>query len=187
MALISRISRLFKADFHAVLDAIEEPDVLLKQSIREMHDCLAHTQGEIGQEIIKKTHLNRKIETLEQSILKLQEEIELCLSSENEALARNLVHKKLCLIQQNALMGSQLEQVVDAIKHLKNLEQEHSIILTEMQQKAAMALQTDACVSSAEVKSDYTISESDIDVALLKEKQRFSDSRSQSQGSHHEA
>ena len=36
MALITRISRLFTADFHAVLDRIEEPDVLLKHAIREM-------------------------------------------------------------------------------------------------------------------------------------------------------
>ena len=36
MALINRLSRLFKADFHAVLDQIEEPELLLKQAIREM-------------------------------------------------------------------------------------------------------------------------------------------------------
>ena len=38
MALISRVSRLFTADVHAVLDRIEEPEVLLKQAIREMED-----------------------------------------------------------------------------------------------------------------------------------------------------
>ena len=36
MALITRLSRLFQADFHAVLDRIEEPDIQLKQAIREM-------------------------------------------------------------------------------------------------------------------------------------------------------
>jgi len=43
MALINRISRLFKADFHAVLDHIEEPEALLKQAIRDMEDDLAKT------------------------------------------------------------------------------------------------------------------------------------------------
>ena len=38
MALINRISRLFTADMHAVLDRLEEPDVLLKQALREMED-----------------------------------------------------------------------------------------------------------------------------------------------------
>ena len=35
MPLINRISRLFKADFNAVLDNIEEPELLLHQAIRE--------------------------------------------------------------------------------------------------------------------------------------------------------
>ncbi len=47
MALINRISRLFKADFHAVLDQIEEPEMLLKQAIREMEDDLAETEQRI--------------------------------------------------------------------------------------------------------------------------------------------
>ena len=38
MALINRVSRLFKADFNAVLDQIEEPEQLLKQAIRDMED-----------------------------------------------------------------------------------------------------------------------------------------------------
>ena len=36
MALITRLSRLFEADFHAVLDRIEEPELQLKQAVREM-------------------------------------------------------------------------------------------------------------------------------------------------------
>ena len=44
MALITRISRLFKADFHAVLDQIEEPEQLLRQAIREMEDDLDATE-----------------------------------------------------------------------------------------------------------------------------------------------
>ena len=41
MELINRIARLFKADFHAVLDQIEEPEALLRQAIRDMEDELA--------------------------------------------------------------------------------------------------------------------------------------------------
>ena len=47
MALINRISRLVKADFHAVLDQIEEPGQLLKQAIRDMEDDLAETEKRI--------------------------------------------------------------------------------------------------------------------------------------------
>ena len=52
MALINRVARLFKADFHAVLDQIEEPELLLKQAVREMEDELA----ESGQRITVCAH-----------------------------------------------------------------------------------------------------------------------------------
>ena len=48
MALINRISRLFKSDFHAVLDQIEEPEQLLKQAIRDMEDELASAEQRIA-------------------------------------------------------------------------------------------------------------------------------------------
>ena len=41
MALITRVGRLFRADLHAVLDRVEEPEVLLRQAIREMEEELA--------------------------------------------------------------------------------------------------------------------------------------------------
>ena len=41
MALVNRISRIFSADLHAVLDRIEEPEVLLAQSLRETADAVA--------------------------------------------------------------------------------------------------------------------------------------------------
>ena len=40
MAIVNRIRRLFRADVHAVLDIIEEPEAILKQAIREMQEAL---------------------------------------------------------------------------------------------------------------------------------------------------
>ena len=47
MALINRMSRLFTADVHAVLDRIEEPDVLLRQAIREMEEALERSEHDV--------------------------------------------------------------------------------------------------------------------------------------------
>ena len=44
MALVTRLTRLFQADFHAVLDRIEEPDLQLRQAVREMQYALDHDQ-----------------------------------------------------------------------------------------------------------------------------------------------
>jgi phage shock protein A len=39
MALITRVARLFRADLHAVLDRLEEPETLLRQALREMEEA----------------------------------------------------------------------------------------------------------------------------------------------------
>ena len=44
MALIARVSRLFRADVNAVLDRMEEPEVLLRQALRDMQEALAQDQ-----------------------------------------------------------------------------------------------------------------------------------------------
>ena len=47
MALVSRLTRLFQSDFHAVLDRIEEPDALLRQAVRDMEDALARDEQRV--------------------------------------------------------------------------------------------------------------------------------------------
>lgn len=39
MILISRFSQLLRADLHAVLDRLEDPEALLRQAIRDMADA----------------------------------------------------------------------------------------------------------------------------------------------------
>ena len=95
MALINRISRLVKADFHAVLDNIEEPEQLLKQAIRDMEDDLAETE----QRIILCAHdqeaLSGRKTELENAITEIDTQLDLCFKSKKDDLAKTLIRKKL--------------------------------------------------------------------------------------------
>lgn len=95
MALITRISRLFKADFHAVLDQIEEPEQLLKQAIREMEDDLTATEKRIQLCAHEQAALVTRRDELESSLGDVDEELDLCFESKKNDLARGLVRKKL--------------------------------------------------------------------------------------------
>ena len=70
MALITRVARLFRADFHAVLDRVEEPDILLRQAIREMEDDLARDekgyqrQQQEAEQLAKKGFAYEKLRSL---------------------------------------------------------------------------------------------------------------------------
>ena len=173
MALINRFSRLFRADLHAVLDRIEEPVILLKQAVREMEDDVA--QDERNLKILQ--HELEQVPVLEEemttTLKELQLEISLCLDSDNETLARSVVKRKLeC--QQRA---KRLKQQADAMKKevaalTSRLENNHNR-LSAMQQKLEI-LEEDSSqnVSHKNIgEIDVAITDDDIEVALLKEKQ----------------
>ena len=95
MALINRISRLFRADFHAVLDRIEEPEQLLKQAIRDMEDDLAATEQHIALRSHDQDALSVRQSELETSIADLDTQLDLCFASKKDDLAKGLIRKKL--------------------------------------------------------------------------------------------
>ncbi|MDF1529748.1 MAG: PspA/IM30 family protein, partial [Sedimenticola sp.] len=95
MALITRVSRLFRADMHAVLDRIEEPDLLLKQAIREMEAAYSEDEQrsrllkhELGQLESRQQSCNKKLDTL-------AVELDICFHSGKEELARELIRRQL--------------------------------------------------------------------------------------------
>ena len=72
MALITRVTRLFAADMNAVIDQIEEPEMMLKQSLREMQETLAvseqrlkNLQLQLAQvdELLAQAELDRELPT----------------------------------------------------------------------------------------------------------------------------
>ena len=95
MALINRISRLVKADFHAVLDQIEEPEQLLKQAIRDMEDDLAETEQRINLCAHDQEALQVRKSELEATIAEIDGQLDLCFESDKEDLAKNLIRKRL--------------------------------------------------------------------------------------------
>ena len=95
MALINRISRLFKADFHAVLDQIEEPEALLKQAIRDMEDDLASVEQRINLCSHDQDALTQRKSELESAIAEYAVQLDLCFESDKHDLARNIIRKKL--------------------------------------------------------------------------------------------
>lgn len=178
MALINRFSRLFRADLHAVLDRIEEPTILLKQAVREMEDDVA--QDERNLKFLE--HELTQIPVLENEIAKtlgeLQQEIGLCLESDNEKLARSVIRRKLECQQH----GKRLRQKSDALEQevaaLVGRVETNRNRLTAMQQKLEILEQDDSQsmtqVSATDI--NVAISEDEIEVALLREKQARAES-----------
>lgn len=95
MALVNRISRLFKADFNAVLDQIEEPEALLKQAIRDMEDDLANTEQRINLCEHDQEALTQRRDEMNSAVAEYEVQLDLCFESGKDDLAKNIIRKKL--------------------------------------------------------------------------------------------
>ena len=173
MALINRFSRLFRPDLHAVLDRIEEPTILLKQAVREMEDDVV--QDERNLKIL--AHELEQIPVLEEEIEKtlneLQKEIELCLDSDNEKLARSVIKRKLECQQRAKRLRVKSDTLEKEVAGLAGRLDNNRGRLSAMQQKLEI-LEEDKSNSMQQASVcdvDVIISDDDIEVALLKEKQ----------------
>lgn len=175
MALINRVVRLFKADFHAVLDRVEEPGMLLRQSIREMQeDVAADKQRQRGFQYELRL-LQQSESGLQDSIKNIDSELDICFAANKEDLARNLVRRKLELQQRLKMLDQQLQKLKQQLSDIQDQMENKSQQLELMQQKAGYLLDSaETSVNEFDpfAGNEIGVQEVDVDVAFLKEQQR---------------
>jgi phage shock protein A len=176
MALITRISRLFQADLHAVLDRIEEPGALLRQAVREMEDDLARDeQGmkvlnhELGQLISRQTDISQSLDDIE-------DELDVCFESGKDDLARALIKRKLEALRFQKVLSRKREGQERTLNGLRARLQENRARLDSMRQKAELLAEETASDSLEDDWSspDIAVRDEDVEVAFLREKQQRS-------------
>ena len=176
MALITRVSRLFQADFHAVLDRIEEPEVLLRQAVREMEEDLARDEQhskilhhEQGQLIARETDL-------EQSLHDIEEELDVCFESGNDDLARTSIKRKLEAQRFCKGLSRRRQALQETLKNLNTRLRENRARLESMRQKAELLAEKNTRARPADnwALADISVRDEEVEVALLREKQQRS-------------
>ena len=172
MALVTRLTRLFQADFHAVLDRIEEPDLQLKQAVREMQ--LALDQDRQGQRLLQHeaAQLAKAVSSITASLTALDEELDICLAAKKDDLARDLVRRKLGAEKQLQAAGEQSARVELQQQALARQIDEQGQQLDSMKQKLELLVSSnDDPFGAAPVQGDAIRSE-EVEIALLREKER---------------
>lgn len=178
MALINRISRLVKADFHAVLDQIEEPEQLLKQAIRDMEDELAETEQRIRLCTHDQEVLAVRRRELEATIAGIDGQLDLCFESKKTDLAKSQIRKKLeaerILKRLNAKFDAN-ERYLDEQRAtlegnratLESLRQKAELFAHRAPSKAASASEFD---DVAWMAREMNVSDDEVEIAFLREK-----------------
>jgi len=179
MALINRITRLFKADFHAVLDQIEEPEQLLKQAIREMEDELADAERNIRLRAHEQATLETRRVEQEDALRELDEELDLCFSSGKDDLARSLVRRKLEVKRVVLALRARHDENSRFLSEQEAGLKDNRATLDSLKQKAEIFAQRTPGAGQATDTGDLSwqvrelqINEAEVEIAFLREQDR---------------
>lgn len=179
MPLINRVARLFKADFNAVLDRIEEPVEVLKQAIRDMEDELGRAERRLEVCARDQESLGRRRAELEAKLDEIDSELDLCFANDKEHLARSLVRRKLEVGRLQKRLEARLAANGKSLEAERRSIDEQRTTLAGLKQKAEIFAGRETSAAGHDGGPDFdgwaarelSVSDDDVDVAYLREQQ----------------
>ena len=176
MALITRVSRLFQADFHAVLDRIEEPEVLLRQAVREMEEELARDEQRSKVLTHEQRQLAAREAELKQSLQDIEEELDTCFAAGNDELARACIRRRLEAQRLGKHLSRKRAALRETLDELSSRLGENQARLEGMRQKAELLAEEGVRAHPADDwrHTDISVRDEDVEVAFLREQQHRS-------------
>jgi phage shock protein A len=132
MVLLKRISTLIAANLNHLMDKSENPEVMIKQVIREMEEGIIELRRETAKAIANEKLLEKKIHETQLRIKDLDIKAQQLLEKNEEDLATKTISKKLEI--QNDLTYFQQE-----LKHAKELSQKMKQDLAKLEDKVQLA------------------------------------------------
>ena len=179
MALINRVARLFRADFNAVLDQIEEPEQLLRQAIRDMEDDITATEQSVAALDQEQKLLGRRAGELEASIADFDGQLDLCFDAGKDSLARGLIRQKLEAERLLKHLVSTLEANRASLADHKIRLDENRVTVDGLRQKAEVFAHRSPATNEGSQFDDSAwlgraanVSEDEVEIAFLREQSR---------------
>ena len=177
MAVMTRLTRLFRADVHAVLDRLEEPDILLRQAIREMEDEIAQSTQQLRARELERDQSQARRAAIENLQREIAEQLDLCFSAQNESLARTLLRRRLEGERLTRHLDQRLASLQKLIAERAARLDEQRRLLESLRQRAEIFDAEPASPGSDPLRGgpdDFAISDADVELALLRERQQRS-------------
>ena len=171
MALMNRIGRLFRADMHAVLDQIEEPEQLLRQAIRDMEEELQKSVAALKSRERDQAALGRTRAEIEARLDELEGELDLSFEAGNDKLAKAMVRRKLEAQQSLRQIESAYEAAAaDLIAEQAEIETNRAT-LDGLREKAAVFAHSTSAVAEQRKRrdADCSVTDDDVEVQFLRE------------------
>jgi phage shock protein A len=178
MALIQRITRLFKADFHAVLDQLEEPEQVLRQAVREMEDELGTMERRIAALAHEQESLAARSDEIAAELADVDAQLDLCFRSGRDELARKMIRRKLETERLLKRLVANRQANEKELAEQRRLYDEDSSVLQSLRQKSELFMQRSAVAADrrgdagelAWMTRQMSVSDEEVEIAYLREK-----------------
>jgi len=176
MTLINRVSRLFRADLHAVLDQVEEPDLLLRQAVREMEEELARERLRLNLLVEEQRGLSDRRGEMEAALARIGDELDVCFQADREDLARTLVRRRLEAERSRDLLQRRGDELERDLAGLRERVAGNVTRLEAMRQKAELLAGEEPAGRPVTPWSppSHSVSDEQVEVAFLREQRRRS-------------
>ena len=188
MAIRARIFRLFKADVHSILDSLEDPKAVLAQAIRDMQECLIRDEERTTALKTEALEFGKRIKEAELAHTDVLQKVELCIRNRNDMLAKATVRKKLETERFLGTLHKRMAATTDELAHLSAQLTQKRAKLAEYKEKAALFVEnagTDRDRDDLPSGLDgIVVSDADVEVALMAEKERLLGENSRSSSAH---
>lgn len=176
MALMNRFARLLRADAHAVLDRLEEPETLLRQAIREMEEALTGAVQELKRGELDERQSQARQREVEAQLVRVAGELDLAFAADNTPLARSLLRRRLEHERMHQHLDQRLSALTQTLVQRRRALEEQRQRLEALRHKAALFDVDAAAASETAVAAsvDFVITDEDVELALLRERQQRS-------------
>lgn len=180
MGIMNRILRIWKADIHGFMDRLEDQDLLLRQYLREMEQCLQQKEQRINQLAVRSRVVQVDLSSREQEIEKLENDLKLALRKENDNIAKLLIRKQMVQQEHCEQLQRQQESLLEEHKQLVDLLNEQQLRYETLKVKASTFLQRNEKRTTYGVKEFIQMSvgrspvnEDDIELELIRRKEQW--------------
>ena len=174
MTILTRFFRILRADIHGILDSMEEPEVILRQSIRDMQEEIEQANHSIASLATQEENLLNSRQGYQNRIQQLEDQLQLCLNEGNDILAKSVIKKRLQCESLLKHIHRQLQTVNEAKGSLINETHERMEKLQAIQDKLSL-FTSPQFDSEATSEGEEIISQDEVEVIFLREKKRYSD------------
>lgn len=119
MGVVRRLSDLWNAHLHELIERFETPEVMLKQAVREMEESLQSSLAAAARVIAHEKLLTKQLAELTAQIARVQQQAEAAVRRNDDAAARQALSEKQTCERTAAILAAQLAEVSHASSHLR--------------------------------------------------------------------